>query len=152
MEIVRRRASERHHQEVCPKDPKDTRASSFEGGISTNLSNLLRHFVLRGSSFFGQGKKALASLIVHLVRGSASLPCFSAAHDDLINEPEPIQVKQSTSATIMTLLRKAAALVLTSQLASSQHNAEAVMVGDEVCITGYIMDNCECIDVVAFFV
>lgn len=33
------------------------------------------------------------------------------------------------------------ALLLTTWYISSRHNAEAVTVGDQVCITGYIMDN-----------
>ena len=43
---------------------------------------------------------------------------------------------------VMKALHKATLLLATHL--SSYHHAAAVMVGDEVCITGYIMDNCEC--------
>lgn len=40
-----------------------------------------------------------------------------------------------------TLVRKAAALLLTASLSPRRHHVHSVAVGDEVCITGYIMDN-----------
>lgn len=40
-----------------------------------------------------------------------------------------------------TTLRKTAALLLATYYLSSRHSVQAVLVGDEVCITGYIMDN-----------